>query len=397
MNMVWLLFLFSLLLCCSTAKAQEPVEFLPLHDSTTLPLQSPSLNGQPLAVQVETESLKNVSKSVLMAETWLRNYVLPFYPSTNITTIIVGHSVFCNKDQENNMGFILPAIKNIHYSLTRWGLQNDIKVASSFSSNCLDSKSENYRVDLAENYIKPLLTILEEINSPYVINPSPHLSDETLSLLKTHFKSMKNLGDFHLNRVSGIILSPRKEKPTNRKLSFIDISKNIVPFPAYNAKSPLPPLIGTISPTPYSFPPESNPRRPPPFLPHLAPMASPPYGPHLPPCDPSGGGGGGGGGSVGAPVGGVHNELWCVAKPTVPPETLQEALDYACGDGGADCEAIGDGGSCYFPDTVVAHASYAFNSYWQKNKRSGGTCGFGGTAMLINSDPSYRRCRFSLS
>ncbi|KAK6162330.1 hypothetical protein DH2020_002171 [Rehmannia glutinosa] len=66
-------------------------------------------------------------------------------------------------------------------------------------------------------------------------------------------------------------------------------------------------------------------------------------------------------------------------------ETLR-ALDYACGDGGADCEAIGDGGSCYFP-IVVAHASYAFNSYCEKNKRNGGTCAFGVIAMLINCDP----------
>ncbi|KAL0332332.1 UNVERIFIED_CONTAM: Glucan endo-1,3-beta-glucosidase 1 [Sesamum calycinum] len=115
----------------------------------------------------------------------------------------------------------------------------------------------------------------------------------------------------------------------------------------------------------------------------MANPASPPFGPHLPPCTPSDGGG-----SAGAPVGGgVHNGLWCVAKPSVPAETLQEALDYACGEGEADCDAIRPEGSCYFPDSLVAHASYAFNSYWQKTKRNGGTCGFGGTAMLINSDP----------
>lgn len=77
-----------------------------------------------------------------------------------------------------------------------------------------------------------------------------------------------------------------------------------------------------------------------------------------------------------------------MAKPSVPPDTLQEALDYACGEGGADCEEIRPHGSCYFPDTAVAHASYAFNSYWQKYKNSGGSCTFGGTAMIINSDPS---------
>ncbi|GFY83147.1 hypothetical protein Acr_02g0013870 [Actinidia rufa] len=70
--------------------------------------------------------------------------------------------------------------------------------------------------------------------------------------------------------------------------------------------------------------------------------------------------------------------VWCVAKPSVPAEKLQEAMDYACGDGGADCEVIRPQRSCYSPDTVVAH--------WQKNKSVGGTCSFGGTAMLINAE-----------
>ncbi|KAL6198158.1 hypothetical protein ACLB2K_027950 [Fragaria x ananassa] len=82
----------------------------------------------------------------------------------------------------------------------------------------------------------------------------------------------------------------------------------------------------------------------------------------------------------------VH-KLWCVVKPTVPAETLQEAVDYACGAGSADCQKIMPSGNCYHPESVVAQASYAFNSYWQKNKRNGGTCSFGGTAMLINSNP----------
>nr|XP_027067828.1 PLASMODESMATA CALLOSE-BINDING PROTEIN 3-like [Coffea arabica] len=75
---------------------------------------------------------------------------------------------------------------------------------------------------------------------------------------------------------------------------------------------------------------------------------------------------------------------------------LQVALDYACGSG-ADCEPIKRNGLCYLPDTVIAHASYAFNSYWQKTKLAGGTCDFGGTAMLVSVDPSYDECQFIYS
>uniref|UniRef100_J3N1Y9 X8 domain-containing protein n=1 Tax=Oryza brachyantha TaxID=4533 RepID=J3N1Y9_ORYBR len=65
----------------------------------------------------------------------------------------------------------------------------------------------------------------------------------------------------------------------------------------------------------------------------------------------------------------------------------QEAMDYACSQDGVDCQEVSAGGSCFYPDTIAAHASYAFNSYWQKMKRIGGSCGFGGAAVLINSDP----------
>ncbi|XP_070033232.1 probable glucan endo-1,3-beta-glucosidase A6 isoform X1 [Nicotiana tomentosiformis] len=88
-----------------------------------------------------------------------------------------------------------------------------------------------------------------------------------------------------------------------------------------------------------------------------------------------------------------ENAVWCVAKPTVPEVLLQQAMDYACGSG-AGCEAIEQNGVCFQPNTVLSHAFYAFNSYWQKTKQAGGTCEFGGIAMLVTVDPSYDECHF---
>ncbi|GMI70408.1 hypothetical protein like AT1G79480 [Hibiscus trionum] len=85
--------------------------------------------------------------------------------------------------------------------------------------------------------------------------------------------------------------------------------------------------------------------------------------------------------------------LWCVAKPSVPDPIIQEAMNYACGSG-ADCNSIQPSGSCFHPDTLYAHASYAFNSYWQRTKYASGTCEFGGTAILVTMDPSYDGCHF---
>ncbi|XVF14490.1 hypothetical protein REPUB_Repub09cG0064600 [Reevesia pubescens] len=78
---------------------------------------------------------------------------------------------------------------------------------------------------------------------------------------------------------------------------------------------------------------------------------------------------------------------WCVASQSASHTALQVALDYACGYGGADCAAIQLGGGCYNPNTVHAHASYAFNSYFQKNPVPS-SCNFGGTAVTTSIDPS---------
>ncbi|KAM1107587.1 hypothetical protein EV1_004291 [Malus domestica] len=150
---------------------------------------------------------------------------------------------------------------------------------------------------------------------------------------------------------------------------FIPSPAIYIPSPPYFKPSPpgLVPSPPSSVPSPIGFQPS-----PPVFLP---PIVFPP--PTTPP----------------SPRRGPTAALWCVAKPSVPDPIIQEAMNYACGSG-ADCASIQPNGSCFMPDTLFAHASYAFNSYWQRTKVAGGTCSFGGTAMLVTIDPSYDGCRF---
>ncbi|XP_021716712.1 circumsporozoite protein-like isoform X2 [Chenopodium quinoa] len=144
-------------------------------------------------------------------------------------------------------------------------------------------------------------------------------------------------------------------------------SSGDIPTPPQNVPSP----IG-FEPSPPVFEPS-----PPVFEP---PVVYPP--PTVLPSPPGGGGGHGSGGGV-----------WCVAKPSVPDPIIQEAMNYACGSG-ADCGPIQPNGQCYHPNTLLAHASYAFNSYWQRTKVAGATCSFGGTAILVTVNPSSQGCHF---
>ncbi|CAN4103121.1 unnamed protein product [Withania somnifera] len=84
---------------------------------------------------------------------------------------------------------------------------------------------------------------------------------------------------------------------------------------------------------------------------------------------------------------------WCVASQAASQTTLHVALDYACGYGGADCSAIQPGGTCYNPNTLRDHASFAFNNYYQKNPIPN-SCNFAGAAVTTNTNPSSGLCQY---
>ncbi|OMP01862.1 hypothetical protein COLO4_11562 [Corchorus olitorius] len=262
---------------------------------------------------------------------------------------------------------------------------------------------------------------LSHSDVPIAVSVTGNVLDEvSSSVLKAEsWLRLHVLAHFPAIKITTIVVvsSQQGKRPMSRKLSVMD-SKLVKPYPARPtplpeispssihssigfsvpanvARKPHPPQYPTTSPPPFNIPGDSPPPFSFPIAPELPPSppfvpASPPTGFYLPPCNPADD-------SAPAPQMGVVQKLWCVAKPTVPADTLQEAMDYACGEGGADCQEIMPSGSCFDPDTIVAHASYAFNSYWQKTKRNGGTCNFGGTAMIINADPSFLQCRFVLS
>lgn len=82
---------------------------------------------------------------------------------------------------------------------------------------------------------------------------------------------------------------------------------------------------------------------------------------------------------------------WCVARSDASREALQTALDYAC-NAGADCAPLQPSGLCFLPNTIQAHASYAYNSYYMRRFMAPGSCDFSGTATFAKTDPSYGSC-----
>ncbi|KAG6751157.1 hypothetical protein POTOM_045676 [Populus tomentosa] len=90
-------------------------------------------------------------------------------------------------------------------------------------------------------------------------------------------------------------------------------------------------------------------------------------------------------------------DLWCVAKNNAADQALQEAINWACGQGGANCGPIQQGGACYDSNDIQRTASWAFNDYYLKNGLTDDACYFSNTAALTSLNPSFDKCKFPSS
>lgn len=84
----------------------------------------------------------------------------------------------------------------------------------------------------------------------------------------------------------------------------------------------------------------------------------------------------------------LQAELWCVAKNNAEDSSLQTAIDWACGQGGADCSPIQQGRACNDPTDIQKMASYVFNNYYLKNGLADDACNFNNNAALTSINPS---------
>ncbi|KFK35036.1 hypothetical protein AALP_AA5G225700 [Arabis alpina] len=100
-----------------------------------------------------------------------------------------------------------------------------------------------------------------------------------------------------------------------------------------------------------------------------------------------------------AQIGGqvLQVELWCVAKNNADDSSLRTAIDWACGQGGADCGPIQQGGPCNDPADIQKMASVVFNNYYLKNGLADEACNFDNNAALTSINPSQGTCKFPSS
>lgn len=77
--------------------------------------------------------------------------------------------------------------------------------------------------------------------------------------------------------------------------------------------------------------------------------------------------------------------VWCVVRTNADVYAVQSALNWACAR--INCGPTYVGGTCFVPNTIWAHASWAFNAYYNSMNGAQDACNFSGTAYVSSNDP----------
>ncbi|KAK8473713.1 hypothetical protein PHAVU_001G222500 [Phaseolus vulgaris] len=368
---------------------------------------------------------------------WLKVHLLNILPQVDIRSIVVRCGSECLGRDE--MPLLTPVMESIHSFLSNLQLGREVKVSVSFPLSFLENLNASY-----ENELLRIVAFVKKIDSFIMLEDAIDGESETVqsvieratlaSILpckdvpvvfatkSSEVQTSKGfvLEDLKREEGEGIIPLTLGEKPSKvhiRRILQVPTNSPNTVSPT-NPTPPSPVISPPDTPTIITVP-STNPVTVSPTNPGATPVTVPSTTPAVPlaPVNPA---------NPGAqPVtnpassypppsgnGPVTNALppppstnsqatpggqsWCVAKTGVSEATLQSALDYACGMPSVDCSQIQQGGSCYNPNSLQNHASFAFNSYYQKNLAST-SCDFGGTATIVNTNPSSGSCIYPSS
>ncbi|KAM7270541.1 hypothetical protein ACFE04_029755 [Oxalis oulophora] len=91
----------------------------------------------------------------------------------------------------------------------------------------------------------------------------------------------------------------------------------------------------------------------------------------------------------------AQENTWCVAKPSASDEELIKNIQYACDQVHDGCSVIAENGPCYYPNTLINHASVAMSLYYQFAGRHYWNCDFGTSGLITTTNPSYGDCKYT--
>lgn len=377
---------------------------------------------------VSNQEISGISSNQTLADLWVRNNVVPYYPETRLRYLLVGNEVlsyYLDRDRQSWYDLV-PAMHQITRALTARNIR-DIKVGTPLAMDVLDStfppSSGKFRPDISDSVMLPLLHFLNSTSSYFFVDVYPYFPwSADPANMSVDYALFRGGNLLYTDPGSGLTYTNLLDQMLDSmihamsKLGFpniplliaetgwpnsgdIDqIGANINNAATYNRN-----LVKKLT----SEPPIGTPVRPgsiiPTFIFSLYDEDQKPgqgterhWGVFRPTGEPvykvdlSSGQSESDHYQLPAPENNTPYEgkAWCVVAEGVNMKELERALDYACDQGKGTCASIRPGKECYEPVSVVRHASYAFSAYWAKFRVTGANCYFNGLATQTAEDPS---------
>ncbi|OIW12041.1 hypothetical protein TanjilG_24439 [Lupinus angustifolius] len=433
----------------TTAKLLQStaIEKVRLYGSDPAIIKALANTGKGIVIGAANGDVPALASDPNFAKSWVASNVVPYYPASNIILITVGNEVITSNDQ-NLMNQLVPAVQNVQNALDAVSLGGKVKVSTVHSMAVL-RESEPPSVGKFhpefDTVLKGLLSFNNATASPFAINPYPYFAfrddpgraenleyclfqpnsgrvdsnsnlkymnmfDAQVDAVRSALDSLgfKNVeivvaetgwpykGDSnevgaslenakgyngglisHLRSMVGTPLMPGKSVDT---YLFALYDEDLKPGPAserafglynpdqsmiYDAGLSQQKQINMTNPVAAPTTPDRS-KSPASQTPTVTSPATPK----------------------------PDKASWCVPKAGVSNVNLQANLDYACGHS-IDCSPIQPGGACFEPNTLLNHAAYAMNLFYQAAGQNPLTCDFLQTAMLSMNNPSYNNCVYA--
>ncbi|KAL9238779.1 hypothetical protein vseg_013156 [Gypsophila vaccaria] len=408
---------------------QTTITSLKLFDTSPDILRSFSHSPISLSLNIPNSLISSLS-SPSSAQSWLATYLLPYYPTTRVLYLTVGNEVHLTGDP-TLMSDTVTTMHSLYQALQFYNLTRHIKVTTPHSLAILpplmSPSSGHFDPGFVKSFFEPLLNFHRQTKSPFMVNPYPYFgfnaSDLDFALgnknpgildrgtklryynmfdylLDGVYSAMKRLGyeDVEINvGETGWPSAGDENEPFATMENAVAYNRNLVRRLKAGKGTPLMPnrtfetyIFALFN---EDLKPSTSERNYGLFKPDFSPV----YDVGLMKTSPQAGGPASS--VMPAPAArapsssGGAGQKWCVAKPEASDEILQGNLDYVCSKG-FDCNPIQDGGPCFQPNTVRAHASYAMNTYYHINGQHESDCYFDGSGLVTNSNPSYEACEY---
>ncbi|KAF2303835.1 hypothetical protein GH714_023716 [Hevea brasiliensis] len=369
----------------------QGIKRVKLYDTDSAVLTALANSDISVVVALPNELLASTAADQSFADNWVQSNISHYYPKTQIEAIAVGNEVFV--DPKNTTKFLVPAMKNVYNSLVKLNLSS-IKISSPIALSALQnsypSSAGSFKPDLIEPVMKPMMEFLRQSGSYLMVNAYPFFAytanSKDISLDYALFKENQgtvdsgnglkyySLLEAQLDAVfaamSAIQYNDIKMVVTETGWPSLgdenEIGANEENAASYNGNLVKRVLTGNGTPLRtqdpldvYLFALFNENQKPGPtsernyglFYPNEEKVYDIPLtlkdlgNSQSTPVNRN---------NSQVPVNGTSGEVsktsvgqtWCVANGNAGTEKLQVAIDYACGEGGADCRPIQPGATC---------------------------------------------------